>query len=87
MAKRPVALPQPYLLTDDEHRAIRQAGTLWNTLCRTVQDGPSRDGDLAELRIHVHAIQHAIMAQAAARAYPSLYRPLGGTLQETSDHG
>jgi hypothetical protein len=32
--------------------------------------------------MHVHAIQHAVMAQAAARAYPDLYGPLGGTLRD-----
>lgn len=27
---------------------------------------------------HIHALQHMIMSQAAARAYPGKYRPLGG---------
>jgi hypothetical protein len=68
------------VLTPDEHRAIQQAGVLWGTLCAVVADGPTRTADLAELIVHVHAIQHAVMAQAAARAHPDLYRLLGSTL-------
>lgn len=68
------------LLSDDEQLAIRQAGDLWGTLCRVVGDGPTRDSDLDELIHHVHAIQHAVMGQAAARAYPATYRLLGSTL-------
>lgn len=69
------------LLSDDEHRAVELAGELWNLLSRVVDDGPTRDADLRELIAHVHAIQHTVMAQAAARAYPDTYRPLGGTLR------
>lgn len=64
-------------LTPQEHAAIKQAATLWNTLCEVVPDGPTRNADLAELIHHVHAIQHTVMAQAAARAHPTLYRLLG----------
>jgi len=69
------------LLTKDEHAAVRLAGDLWNHLCRTIPDGPTRDADLRELVVHIHAIQHAVMANAAARAYPDTYRLLGGTLR------
>jgi hypothetical protein len=71
----------PDLLTPDEHEAVRLAGELWNALCRIPAGGPTHDADLRELCAHIHAIQHAVMAQAAARAYPTLYRPLGGTLR------
>lgn len=67
-------------LTPDERMAILQAGDLWATLCRIVGDDRTREADLGELVIHIHAIQHAVMAQAAARAYPDLYRLLGATL-------
>ena len=69
------------LLTDDEHKVVRLAGDLWNQIVRMIPDGPTRDDDLHELIVHVHAIQHAIMANAAARAYPETYRLLGGTLR------
>lgn len=72
-------------LTDDEHDVVRRAGDLWGAICRAIPDGPSRDADLHEIIVHVHGIQHAIMANAAARAYPDLYRPLGGVLPETTD--
>jgi hypothetical protein len=70
-------------LTEAEHAAIRKAAELWNALCSAIPDGPTRAADLGELVAHVHAIQHAVMANAAARAYPDLYRPLGGTLRVT----
>ena len=69
------------MLTPDEHRAVELGGDLWNLLSRIVGDGLSRDGDLLELATHIHAIQQAVMSNAAARAYPELYRPLGGTVQ------
>jgi hypothetical protein len=69
------------LLSEDEHAAVRQAGDLWATLCRVVGDGPTRDADLAELVVHVHAIQHAVMSQATARSYPEAYRLLGESLR------
>lgn len=82
--KQPAEQPAG-LLTEAEHRAIRQAGDLWNTLVEIVNAGGANtaDEDCRELVVHVHAIQHAVMAQAAARAYPDTYRPLGGTLRPT----
>lgn len=40
-------------------------------------DGPARGADLAELAVHLHAIENTVLAQAAARAYPDRYRLLG----------
>lgn len=71
-------------LTEDEHAAVKMAGDLWGLLCRIVGDEPVRRPDLAELIIHVHAIQRAVMAQAAGRAYPDLYRRLGLGIQPAS---
>lgn len=68
------------LLTELEREAVQRAGELWNILTRVVDDGPTRDADLAELIAHVHAIQHAVMSQAAARAYSGEFRRLGSTL-------
>lgn len=73
------------LLTADERRAVQLAGELWNLLCNIVEDGPTREADLAELVPHVHAIQQAVMSQAAGRAYPELYRRLGGVLDVHRD--
>lgn len=70
--------PEPEPLTDDERHAIQTAGRLYSFIAaHVVSDGPTRDDDLAEVRAAIHQIQHAIMAQAAARTYPREYRLLG----------
>lgn len=66
------------LLTPDEHRAMDLTAQLADALAVIVGDGPTRAHDLNELAGYVHLIQHAILAQAAARAYPDRYRLLGG---------
>ncbi len=72
------------LLTDAEHQVIRLAADLWNALCAAVPDGPTRSADMGELCGHIHAIQHAVMANAAARAFPDLYRRLGSTIESST---
>ena len=69
------------VLTDDEHAAVTKAGELWGLLCSIVADGPTREADLNELIVHVHAIQRAVLSQAAGRAFPDQYRLLGTTLR------
>lgn len=68
------------LLTDAEHELVAALGEVWNSFCRVVGNGPTRDHDLAEIVAHVHALQHKVMGQAAARAYPGRYRVLGGVV-------
>lgn len=75
-----MTLPDPGLLTEDEHRAVEMAGELWNLLCRIVGQGASRGGDLNEFIHLVHGIQRGVLKQAAARAYPNQYRLLGEML-------
>ena len=70
----------PGLLTDDEHAALELSGKLADALCCVVGRGRSREEDLRELLAHVHAIQNAVLAQAAARAYPDRYRLIGESL-------
>jgi len=70
------------LLTEKEHQAIKVAGELAGLLSEIVGEGPSRDADMAELIGSVHHIQRTVAAQASARAYPHLYRLLGGTVGE-----
>jgi DNA-binding transcriptional regulator YhcF (GntR family) len=66
------------LLTADERHAVEQAGLLYTFIAeRIVTGGATRKGDLAELRGAVHVIQRAVLAQAAARAYPAEFRLLG----------
>lgn len=69
------------LLTDLERDVINRIGGLWDDITTIVGDGASRDHDLAEFIVHVHAIQQKVMAQAAARAYPDELRLLGGIIR------
>lgn len=68
------------LLTLDEHIVVAKLGKLWGDLCRIVGDGPTREADLNEIVVHVHALQNFVLAQAAARAYPDTYRLAGHEL-------
>jgi hypothetical protein len=67
-------------LTEDEQSALDLTVQLVDMLAGIVGEGPTRAGDLNELLGHVHGIQNAVMAQAAARAYPGRFRLLGQTL-------
>jgi len=69
-------------LTEAEMTAVQMAGRLYSHIRDNVcGDGPTRDDDLAELRASVHAIQHFIMAQAAARLHPGELRLMGGVVE------
>lgn len=65
-------------LTVDEQHALELAETLANTLGGIVGWGPTRDRDLGELHAKLRDIQHAVMAQSLARAYPEQFALLGG---------
>lgn len=69
------------LLTDHERATIQKLGDLWGDICGIVGDGGTRDHDLAEAIVHLHALQQFIMSQAAGRAYPDQFRLLGGSLK------
>lgn len=75
--------PDPGLLTVEEQAAVQMCGDLWGLLCKITGEGPTRDYDLSELVTHVHALQNAVLSQAAARAYPGRYRALGLSLAAT----
>lgn len=74
-------------LTEDEHQAMALTADLANTMARIIGHGSTAQADLTEVVYRIHAIQHTIMAQAAARAYPDRYRLLGGTIGEAADRG
>lgn len=66
------------LLTDAEQRAMDLTADLMKLLSsKIISSGPTRSQDLNEAALRIHAIQHMIMSQAAARAYPDTYRLLG----------
>ena len=84
----PVATTAPWeLLTIDEHELVRDLGRCWNRLCRIIGAEGTRAADLAEMCSHFHALQNAVLAQAAARAYPTVYRLLGETFVEQETKG
>ena len=67
------------MLTGAEQRAMDLTAVLMNLLsAEIIGDGPTRSQDLNEAALRIHAVQHMIMSQAAARAHPDLYRLLGG---------
>jgi hypothetical protein len=73
------------LLTEDEQKALEMTAELSRLLKRivyigsrySIQDLSAPLPDWVELCAALHVIQRAIGAQAAARAYPDLYRLLG----------
>jgi hypothetical protein len=73
------------LLTERERVLIADLGIWWEEFMVVVGMGPTRSGDCDEAIHHVHALQRAVMSQAAGRAYPTLFRLLGETV--TGDVG
>lgn len=71
------------LLTEEELEALRLSGKLAERMRRIIGDGPTASHDWSEIAQCIHALQHAIMAQAAARAYPNEFRLLGGVVEVT----
>lgn len=67
-------------LTREENEWLAQTARLWNGLCELIPEGPTRNNDLAEASVHLHALQHMVMANSAARSHPSLYRLLGNIM-------
>lgn len=68
-------------LTQAEHDAMALTAQLVAKVCQEViGQGRTRDQDVGEFVGHVHAVQQMILAQAAARAHPELYRLLGDHL-------
>lgn len=70
------------LLTEKEYEAVRVATKLWNLYKDIVGNGVTRTNDLNEFALHIHAIQQAILTQAAARAYPTEFRLLGEVIKK-----
>lgn len=70
------------LLTEAEHTVVRLLGNAASRYARhVVGSGPTRDHDIAEFNLAIHTLQNTVLAQAAARAYPELYRLAGDSLR------
>lgn len=64
------------LLTELEHSTIDLLGMVYSNIVQ-IAHGSDLPGDLQEAASRVHDLQHMIMANAAARAYPERYRLIG----------
>lgn len=65
------------LLTSDEMVALQHLTDAARTIRRIIGEGPQAIHDWAEAASRIHDLQHLVMAQAAARAYPGAFRLLG----------
>jgi predicted sugar kinase len=73
------------LLTSYEKLALEVSGHLANLILNKIIPHPvamGTENDLYEVLAHIHGIQRYIMSNAAARAYPEMYRVLGQDLKE-----
>lgn len=68
------------LMTDDEHEALRLLGETASLCRKIIGDGPQADHDWNEMAVRFHGVQHMVMRQCAARAFPERYRLLGQTI-------
>lgn len=75
-------VPMSEFLSSDELEAMNLLATFAGKMRRIIGDGPCARGDWAEAADKIHQLQAVIMAQAASRAYPDLFRPLGGRADE-----
>jgi class 3 adenylate cyclase len=69
------------LLTAEERELIDVLADAANRFANVIGSGPTRHADSLEVIDKIHQLQQAVMAQAAARAYPASYRLLGETLR------
>jgi len=72
-------------LTDNEHAVVSKVGALAGDYMNLIGDTATAADDWAEILPHLHALQQAVMAQAAARAHPGRYRALGQTLDTDTE--
>src|ERR1700677_510490 len=63
-------------LTPEELEAMDLIGTFAGKLKKIIGEGPQSGHDWAEAADKIHQLQCVIMAQAASRAYPELFRLL-----------
>ena len=69
-------------LTEEEFAAMNLSAALSNLMGTIIGSGPTRLDDLREFVVHMHAIQNMILAQAAARAYPTRFRLMGNFVKD-----
>lgn len=69
---------QRHALTEREHEAIRRLGDAASAFIPGIPMlHPVGEHDRNEFALRIHSAQHQVMAQAAGRIYPTLYRVAG----------
>lgn len=69
-------MPASAQLTTTELDAINLSGELWN---RLLDLPPTHPAERQELQLHIHAIQHIVMARLAVRVHPFTFHGTRGT--------
>ena len=69
------------LLTPQEHELISSLGNCWKQFKAVMEANGDYKFDHEEVIHHIHVLQRYVMSNAAARAYPDEYRPIGGSLK------
>lgn len=65
-------------MTEAEHEAVSLLGSVATLFSKEIcGTDETRDSDIAEFFGRIHDLQNAVLAQAAARAYPNQYRLVG----------
>jgi hypothetical protein len=77
----PSAPPQDELLTAEELELMDVLCDAANRFRRILGASRTTEGDWAEIADKIHQLQTMVMAQAAGRRYPELFRLLGGTVR------
>jgi hypothetical protein len=70
------------LLTSTEKDIVERLGECARSYSQALAPGPCYDQDLREFIAHIHDLQWRVLAQAAARHYPELYRLQGTSFKE-----
>ena len=65
------------LMTPREHALVEKLGSCMHDFKAIADTGDTRAADLCEVVDKIHQLQHVVLAQAAARAFPARYRKLG----------
>lgn len=72
-------------LTPEEHEVLALLGRACSLMYRIIGEGPTAEGDRLEAAMRFNALQEMVLAQAAARCYPSRYRLLGNRISTGVD--
>mgnify|MGYP006913924161 FL=1 len=76
------------MLSPAEMRILALLGEVANLYRNEVLGhGPTRDSDWDEFALRLHAVQHMVMKQAAARAYPTKFRLAGEVVRPDASAG